>query len=275
MVSVAIRRRSERPVGRGTVIVSIDVMVTPPVESLFLRRAVSRRKASSRLAVVRSALRGSTPTPSKACTTAPRTSPVPVTTTRPSLCWSPLTSDSLVNSESSNGWEGWKLKRRAASVAFGQHRGSVQGHDLTVVDEHYPVAEPFSFVHEMCDQHDGHATISDTCDELPGVPASLRVKAGRQLVEDRDLRVADQRERDCHPLLLASGEPPVVGVALRGEVEQVQQLARVGRVRVEGGEQLHQLVNLAVELACEPSCNWTPTTCRSAPGVGRGRARAR
>ena len=169
--------------------------------------------------MVRSALRGSTPTPSKACTTAPRTSPVPVTTTRPSLCWSPLTSGSEVNSESSNGLGGVEAQTAPASVAFGQHRGSVQGYDLTVVDEHYPVAEPFSLVHEMCDQHDGHATISDTCDELPGVPASLRVQAGRQLVEDRDLRVAYQCERDCHPLFLASGEPPVVGVALRGEVK--------------------------------------------------------
>ena len=43
-------------------------------------------------------------------------------------------------------------------------------------------------------------------DELPRVAAGLRVEAGRQLVEDRDPRVADERERDREPLLLAAGQ---------------------------------------------------------------------
>ena len=56
----------------------------------------------------------------------------------------------------------------------------------------------------MGDQEDGDAALADALDQVPGVAASLRVEPGRELVEDGDLGVADERERDREPLLLAA-----------------------------------------------------------------------
>ena len=71
-------------------------------------------------------------------------------------------------------------------------------------------------------------------DELPRVAAGLRVEPGRQLVEDGDLRVADEGERDRQPLLLAAGELAERRVrACSVEPEVVEELAsgRPGRGR--------------------------------------------
>ena len=75
-------------------------------------------------------------------------------------------------------------------------------------------------------------------DERPRVAARLRVQSGRQLVENRDFRVADQGERDGQPLLLAAGEVAVYGVPLVLEPEVDDQLLPVRRVLVERAVQL-------------------------------------
>ena len=44
---------------------------------------------------------------------------------------------------------------------------------------------------------------------VPGRPPRLRVHAGGRLVQEDQLRPADQRQRQRQPLLLAAGEPPI------------------------------------------------------------------
>ena len=115
----------------------------------------------------------------------------------------------------------------------GQAGRGVQRDDASLVDQRYPVAQPFGFLHEVRDQHDRHAAVADTLDQFPGVAAGLRIQAGGHLVEYRDLRLADERQRDRQPLPLAAGQGPVVVVAFRGEPQRLGQLADVGRVAVE------------------------------------------
>ena len=72
------------------------------------------------------------------------------------------------------------------------------------VDDGEPVGEALGLFHEVGDEDDGHAAVADALDQVPGVAPGLRVEAGRQLVEDRDPRVPDERERDRQPLLLTA-----------------------------------------------------------------------
>ena len=58
------------------------------------------------------------------------------------------------------------------------------------------VAEVLGLLHEVGDEDHRHTLVADAVDQLPGLATRLRVKAGGQLVEDRELRTADQRERD-------------------------------------------------------------------------------
>ena len=76
---------------------------------------------------------------------------------------------------------------------------------------------------------------ADVLDELPRIAPRLRVETRRELVEDGDLRFADQRERDGQALLLAARQLPELGLPLVGEPEVPEQLVAVARVRVERG----------------------------------------
>jgi hypothetical protein len=71
--------------------------------------------------------------------------------------------------------------------------------------------------------------------------AGPRVGAGGELVENGDLRVADQGQRDREALLLAAGELFEARVALPGQPKLGQELLLVGGVRGEGAEERERL----------------------------------
>ena len=50
------------------------------------------------------------------------------------------------------------------------------------------------------------AAVADAADQVPDRAARLRVEPGGQLVEEHDLRIVDERQRDEQPLLLAARE---------------------------------------------------------------------
>ncbi len=58
---------------------------------------------------------------------------------------------------------------------------------------------------------------------VPDRAPRLRIEAGRELVEEHDLGVVDERERDEQPLLLAAGERHEPRVALLGKPELIEQ----------------------------------------------------
>ena len=75
-----------------------------------------------------------------------------------------------------------------------QLAGRALGDDLAVVDDRDPVAEPLGLVHVMSGQDDRAAAVAEVADHVPELPAGLRVQAGRRLVEEQELGVADQRD---------------------------------------------------------------------------------
>ena len=75
--------------------------------------------------------------------------------------------------------------------------------------------------HEMGDEHDRHTLIADALDQRPGVAARLGIEPGRQLVEHRDPRIPDQRQRDREALLLPARQLREPGGALLGKPERL------------------------------------------------------
>ena len=98
----------------------------------------------------------------------------------------------------------------------------------------------------------------------PELPARLRVEAGRRLVEEQQLRGADERTADREPLPLAAGELADPGVALRLELHDGEHLvdAYVRPDRTIGtGAASRSTVSFSVSCV---SCSWMPSRRRSA-----------
>ncbi len=71
-------------------------------------------------------------------------------------------------------------------------------------DDRHAIAEAFGFLHEMRRQQHGLATIADAAHHLPDRATCLRVEARRQLVEQHDFGIVNQRQRDEQALLLSA-----------------------------------------------------------------------
>src|SRR5271170_6497605 len=95
--------------------------------------------------------------------------------------------------------------------------------DTSVLDDCYPVAQPFGLLHQMSSQEDCLAALADATHQIPDRPPRLRVQPGGQLVEKHHLRIIDQRKGDKQSLLLASGEvhKPGAPAYRRGQAARV------------------------------------------------------
>ena len=96
--------------------------------------------------------------------------------------------------------------------------------DLTVVHDRHAIAELLGFVHVVCRQEDRAPGPLELVDEVPELPAGLRIESGRRFVEEQEVRIADQRARQREPLLLAPGEHADARVALFLQLNQPDQV---------------------------------------------------
>ena len=95
--------------------------------------------------------------------------------------------------------------------------GFVEGEDLAMVHDPDPLAQAFRLLHVVRRQHDRLARVAQLFYHVPQTPPSLRVETRRRLVEEHNLRVVHERERDREPLLLSSRQllRPVVRLFLQ------------------------------------------------------------
>ena len=111
-------------------------------------------------------------------------------------------------------------KRRIDQLADGP-----QLEDLAVVHDRQAVAQDLGFLHVVRRQEDRPALRSEPPDDVPQRAPGGRVHAGRRLVEEHELGVADERQGDRESLALAARQVLRPRAPLLAEVHQPDQLA--------------------------------------------------
>ena len=109
-------------------------------------------------------------------------------------------------------------------------RGAVS-HDAPGGQHRDPVGQVLRLVHVVGGEEDRLAELAQPGDDLPGGPAGGGVETGGRLVEEDELGVADQREREVEPPPLAAGQPGGERARPAGEADQGDGLVDVARRR--------------------------------------------
>ncbi len=108
------------------------------------------------------------------------------------------------------------LLLQRARGAFGDHRA--------VIDDHDAVAEHVGLVQVVRGQEHRGAPVPEGRGCGPQAGPVLRVEAGARLVQEQDLGLVHDAERDVEPPPLAAGVRPHPAVGEPGQVEQVEHL---------------------------------------------------
>src|SRR5581483_11633820 len=116
-------------------------------------------------------------------------------------------------------------------------------HDDAVAQHGDAVGELLGLVEVMRRQQNRLAQRAQVEDRVPGGAARARVEAGRRLVEEDQLRVADQREPEVEAPLLPAGQRSHARVALLVEADERRHLFGVARPCVVAGEHAQALVH--------------------------------
>ena len=112
-------------------------------------------------------------------------------------------------------------------------RGESSGDHSAVVDDRHAVAQPLGFVHVVRRQQHGAAGGANLANDLPQLPPRLRIEPRRRLVEEQQLRIADQRAGHGQPLLLPARElaDPRVGFFFQRDARHALRSGRAPRDR--------------------------------------------
>ena len=112
---------------------------------------------------------------------------------------------------------GWTSSRRGTAPTWRassgrRHRTRA---DAAVLEDGDPVGQVLGLVEVVGREDDGRAQRPEVVDDRPAPSAGLGVEAGGGLVEEDQLGVAGQRQREVEPAALPTGEPAYDGVAAR------------------------------------------------------------
>ena len=97
-------------------------------------------------------------------------------------------------------------------VATAERDGGPLGDDLARREHRDPVRQRLRLIHVVGGQEDRLAELAQAVDHLPRSPPRRRVKAGRRLIQEHQLWVADQRQRDVQASLLAARQLPAASL---------------------------------------------------------------
>ena len=114
---------------------------------------------------------------------------------------------------------------------------------VAVIDDGNPVAEYFGFVHVMrCQQH-RPARFAELCEDVPELPARLRIESCGRLVEEQQVGISCQGARDRQPLLLSSRELHDPAATLPLQFDECQQLVDRLAAVIERSEDTQRLLH--------------------------------
>ena len=126
---------------------------------------------------------------------------------------------------------------------------------MTTPEENKAIARRFSKVFESGDTSVFEDVVADgaidhnnaqTGDDLPGGPAGRRVEAGGRLVQEDQVRVADQPQPEVETPLLPARQRAHPRVTLLGEADDLDHLVDVARGAVVPGEHVEALAHREV-----------------------------
>ena len=96
-----------------------------------------------------------------------------------------------------------QLEDFASGVPGDQRTRRSLSHDLAMVHDDKAVAQLLGLVHVVRSQHQGHARALEAEQPVPQNVARLGIKPRRGLIQEQDLRTADQRagngQASLHP----------------------------------------------------------------------------
>ena len=156
--------------------------------------------------------------------------------------------------------------RPGAGADLGQ---VADGGELAVTQDGHPVGEVLGLVHVVGGQEDRLAELLQPRDHVPGAAARRGVEAGGRLVEEDELRVADDPDRNVNRRRWPPESVPTRASRFVGQPDELDRLVhRAGR-GVEAGEQRDQLAHREswIELALlQNQADPRPPLARRPPG---------
>src|SRR5689334_21645719 len=109
-----------------------------------------------------------------------------------------------------------------------------------MVDDRDAIAEPLGLVHIVGREQDRAARGLELLDEVPDLAARLWIEPRRRLVEEEQIRVADDRAGDGQSLLLPAGQLTNPAVTLLVELDESNDVVDRSARRIEAAKQSHR-----------------------------------
>jgi hypothetical protein len=106
-----------------------------------------------------------------------------------------------------------------------------------VIHDRDAIAQTLRFIHVVRGEHHRAPLGPEARDELPELPAGLRVQPRRRFVEKEQVRVAHDRAGDGEPLLLATRKRRDAGVPLLLELHHGNHILHGAAPLVETAEE--------------------------------------
>ena len=132
-------------------------------------------------------------------------------------------------------------EHRLGGAAAAERVRRALGDHAAAGDHDHAIGETLRLLHVVRGQQDRLAERAQPCDQLPRLAARGRVEAGGRLVQEQQLRVAAEAEREVEPPPLAAGERLDARAGDRAEADEVEHLVRRKRARVGGAVELDRL----------------------------------
>src|SRR5437868_14886348 len=136
---------------------------------------------------------------------------------------------------------GWRKVRDVDGLHQLSRRA--QRYHPTVIDDCDAIAQALGFFHVVGRQHDRPALVLKLRDQIPELPARLRIEPGGGFVEEEELWVADESASNSQTLLLPPREISDACRAFFAELDLVDDFADVAGFAVEALKEGERLVD--------------------------------
>src|SRR5262249_7337478 len=87
-----------------------------------------------------------------------------------------------------------------------------------------PIAQLLGLVHVVGREDERRAATLQSKEAIPDEVARLRIETGRRLVEQQEIRIVDERARDCEAPPHPAGERLDLGFCALLELDELEQL---------------------------------------------------